>query len=146
MACALTHRSPVRTAADDDFELNGKVYKILTANNRKCYLSYFNKIIEEYNNTYHRFVGEKSIDADYSVLTEEIESGLKAPKLKVDDIIKMTKYKKIFIRSYAKNWSRKTFVIDSALKTNPWTYKTKYLNGETIIGSFYEKELLLSKL
>ena len=26
----------------------------------------------------------------------------------------------------------------------PWNYKIKYLNGEKIIGSFYEKELLLS--
>ena len=32
------------------------------------------------------------------------------------------------------------------LKTNPLIYKIKVLNGEKIIGSFYEKELLLSKL
>ena len=28
------------------------------------------------------------------------------------------------------------------MKANPWTYKIKDLNGEKIIGSFYEKELL----
>ena len=33
-------------------------------------------------------------------------------------------------------------IIDSVLKTNPWTYKIKDLKGEKIIGSFYEKELL----
>ena len=27
-------------------------------------------------------------------------------------------------------------VIDSVLKTNPWIYKLKDLNGEKIIGSF----------
>ena len=32
------------------------------------------------------------------------------------------------------------------LKTNPLTNKIKGLNGEAVIGSFYEKELLLSKL
>ena len=32
------------------------------------------------------------------------------------------------------------------METNPWTYKTKDLDGEKIIGSFYEKELLLNKL
>ena len=37
-------------------------------------------------------------------------------------------------------------MIDSVLKTNPWTYTMKDVNRETIIGSFYEKELLLSKL
>ena len=37
-------------------------------------------------------------------------------------------------------------VSDSVLETNPWTYKIKDLNGEKVIGSFYEKELLLSIL
>ena len=32
------------------------------------------------------------------------------------------------------------------LKTNPWVHKIKYLKGEKIIGSLYEKELLLSNL
>ena len=32
------------------------------------------------------------------------------------------------------------------LITDLWTHKIKDLNGEKIIGSFYEKELLLSKL
>ena len=37
------------------------------------------------------------------------------------------------------------FIIDSVLKTNPWTYEIKNLNREEI-GSFYKQELLLSKL
>ena len=32
------------------------------------------------------------------------------------------------------------------MKTNPWTYKIKDSNGEKIIGRFYKKELLLSKV
>ena len=32
------------------------------------------------------------------------------------------------------------------MKINPWAYKIKDLHGEKIIGSFYEKELLLSIL
>ena len=40
--------------------------------------------------------------------------------------------------------SRKTFIIDSVLKTNTWTRKFKYLREEKIIESFYEKELLLT--
>ena len=34
------------------------------------------------------------------------------------------------------------FIIDSVLKANHRTYKIKDLNRETIIGSFYEKQLL----
>ena len=38
------------------------------------------------------------------------------------------------------------FIIDSLLNTNPWTNKIKDLNERKLIISFYEKELLLSKL
>ena len=78
-------------------------------------------------------------------MTEKIETNLKAPKFKVNERIIMTKYKNIFSKGYTESWSREICIIDSALKTNPWTYKIKDLNGEKIIGVFYEKEVLLSK-
>ena len=49
----------------------------------------------------------------------------------------------IFSVKVTYNWSREILIIDSVLKTNPWTYEIKNLNREKIIGSFYEKELLL---
>ena len=54
-------------------------------------------------------------------MTEKYETNLKAPKLKVNDRVRITKYKKIFNEDYTKNWSREIFIIDSVLKTNPWT-------------------------
>ena len=57
--------------------------------------------------------------------------------------MRITKYKNIISEVYTENWSREIFIIDSVLKTNPWTYKIKDLNRGKIIGSFYEKELLL---
>ena len=59
----------------------------------------------------------------------------KVPKLKVNDRVRITKYKNILKKGYTENWSRKIFIIDSVLKTNPWTYKIKDLNGEKIIGN-----------
>ena len=53
----------------------------------KSYLRYLNKLVDKYNNTYHHYIVKKSIDADYSVLTEETESVHGAPKIKVGDII-----------------------------------------------------------
>ena len=41
---------------------------------------------------------------------------------------------------------KKIFLFDSVLKTNPWTNKIKDLNEYKIIGCFYKRELLLSKL
>ena len=39
----------------------------MTANDRKSYLSYLNKLVPQYNNTYHHSIGKKLINADYSV-------------------------------------------------------------------------------
>ena len=36
----------------------------MAANDRKSYLGYLNKLVDEYNNTYHRSIGKKKpIDA-----------------------------------------------------------------------------------
>ena len=62
---------------------------------------------------------KKLINADYSVLTEKIETNQKAPKFKVNDRARIKKYNNIFSKGYTKNWSRGIFIIDSMLKTNP---------------------------
>ena len=118
----------------------------MTPNDNESYLPYLNKLANQYNNTYHCSLDKKPINADYFAFTEKIETNPKAPKFKVNDRVRITKYKNIFSRFYTENWSREIFIIDSVLKTNPWTYKLKDSNGERIIGRFYEKELLLSIL
>ena len=40
------------------------------------------------------------------------------------------------------NWSEEIFVVSKLKNTVPWTYVIDDLNGEEIIGTFYEKELL----
>ena len=37
------------------------------------------------------FIGKKPFDADYSTLTDEIETNPKLPKFKVDDTVRITK-------------------------------------------------------
>ena len=60
-------------------------------------------------------------------MTEKIETNHKGPKFKVNDRVRITKYKNSFSKGYTENWSREIFIIDSVLKTNPWTYKSKDL-------------------
>ena len=100
--------------------LKAKIYKKTTANDSKTYLSYLNKMIDQYNNTYHHSTNKKPINADYSALTEPNETNSKVPKFKVNDEVRIAKYKNIFIKGYTENWSREIFIIDSVLKTNPW--------------------------
>ena len=66
--------------------LKGKIYQKMACNDNKSYLGYLNKLVDEYNNTYHHSVCKKSIDADYSALTKEIKINLKAPKFKIGKV------------------------------------------------------------
>ena len=105
----------------------------------KSYLSYLNKLVDGHNNFYHRCSGKKPVDADYSALNEGTNTNPKAPKFKVGDRVRITKYKNIFRKGLHQNWSRDMFVIDSVLKANLWTYKINELNGEKITKTFHEK-------
>ena len=118
----------------------------MTVDDSKSYLSYLNKIVHHNTNSYYHSIKKTPINADYSALTEKIERNLQAPKFKVNDRVRITKYKNIFGKYYTKKCSWEIFIIDSVLKINPWTYKIKDANRQKIIGSFYEKELLLSIL
>ena len=42
----------------------------MKANDSKSDLAYLNKLVDQYNNTYHHSIGKKAINADYSALTE----------------------------------------------------------------------------
>ena len=66
----------------------------MTANNSKSYLDYLNKLLDEYNNSYHHSNGKKPIDADYSSLIEEIEANPKAPKFIVGSRVRIPTFSK----------------------------------------------------
>ena len=65
----------------------------------------------------------------------------KDSKFKVGEHVRISKYKNIFAKGYIPNWSEEMFVIKEVKNTLPWTYVINDLNGEEIIGTFYEKEL-----
>ena len=62
-------------------------------------------------------------------------------KFKVGDHVKISKYKNIFAKGYAPNWSEELFVVSKIKNSVLWTYVVSELNGEEITESFYEKEL-----
>ena len=54
--------------------------------------------------------------------------------------MRISKYKNIFAKGLS-NWSEEILVIKKIKNTVPWTYVINDLNGEEILGTFYEKEL-----
>ena len=76
-----------------------------------------------------------------SFLEYNEESNKKDPKFTVGDHVRISKYKNIFAKLYSPNWPKEVFVINKIKNTVPWTYVINDLNGEKIIGRFYEKKL-----
>ena len=71
--------------------LKAKIYKEKTVNDSKSYLRYLNKLVDQYDNAYHDSINKKPINANYSVLTEKIETNSKTTKFKVNGRVRVTK-------------------------------------------------------
>ena len=122
--------------------LKNKIYKYMTSLSKNVYIDKLDGIVNEYNNAYHRAIKMKPInvkDNTYTNIGKDVND--KDPKFKVGDHVRISKYKKTFAKGYIPNWSEEIFVIKGIKNTVPWTYVINDLNGEEIIGTFYEKEL-----
>ena len=114
----------------------------MAAISKNVYIDKLDDIVNEYNNTYHRTIKMKAVDVkDNTYIDFEKEVHNKDPKFKVGDHVRISKYKNIFAKGYIPNWSEEVFVIEKVKNKVPWTYVINYLNGEEIIGTFFEKEL-----
>ena len=78
-------------------------------------------------------------DNAYTDSSKEVSN--KDPEFKVGNHVRISKCKTIFAKGYSPNWSEKFFVIKKYKNTVPCTYFINYLDGEEIIGTFYEKKL-----
>ena len=121
--------------------LKTKIYKYMTSISKNVYIDKLDDIVNEYNNTYHRTVKMKPVDVKYNTyINFRKEVNDKDPKFKVADHVRISKYKNIFANGCTQNRSEEAFVIKKVKNTVTWTYIINDLNGEEIIGIFYEKE------
>ena len=111
-------------------------------NIKYVYIDKLDDKVNEYNNVYHRIIKMKPIEVKDNTYIDSIkEVNDKDSKFKVGDHVRISKYKNIFAKGYTPNWSEEVFVIKEVKNTVPWTYVISDLNGEEIIGTFYEKKL-----
>ena len=122
--------------------LKTKIYKYMASISRNFCINKLDDIVNEYNNTYHRTIKMKPVDVknntyfDYKKKVND-----KDPKFKIGDHVKISKYKNNFAKGCTPNWSEEVFVIKKVKNIVPWTYVINDINGDEIIGTFYEKEL-----
>ena len=122
--------------------LNKNFFKHMTAISKNVYFDVLDDIVSKYNNTIHRTLKMKPIDViDDSYAEYNKEFNKKVPKFKVGVHVRIFKYKNIFAKGFVPNWSEEVFIVNKIKNSVPWNYTISDLNGDQIIGSFYEKEL-----
>ena len=110
----------------------------MTTISKNVYIDVLNDIVNKYNNTIHRTIKIKPIDVTNDCYAEYNEDfNKKGPKYKVNDHVRISKYKNIFAKGYVPNWSEEFFIVNEIKNKIPWTYTINDLNGEKGIGTFY---------
>ena len=125
--------------------LKNKLYKHMTSTGKNVYYDVLDDVVNKYNNTKHSTVKMKPIDVKNNKRVYFDEHNEKDSKFKVGDRVKISRYKNIFAKGYAPNWSSEIIIVDKINDSVPYTYNPKDLNYEKIIGSFYDKELQKTK-
>ena len=114
----------------------------MTAISKNVYFDILNDNVDEYNNIYHKTIKMKPADVKSDSFAEyKEESNEKDPKFKVNDHVRISKYKKIFAKGYAPNCLKKFLSLKKQYCTLDICNVISDLNGEEIVGSFYQKEL-----
>ena len=127
--------------------LKNKIYKCMNSVSKNVYIDKLDDIVKKYNNTYHNTIKIKPVDVKSNTsINSSKENNNKDPKFKIGDIARISKYKNIFANGYIPYWSGEVFVIKKVKNTVPWIYVISDLNGEEIVGTFYEKELQKKKI
>ena len=82
-----------------------KIYKYMTTMSKNVYIDKLDDIVKEHNNTYHRTIKMKPVNAKDDVHIDS-KKGVnnKDPKFKVGNYIRISKYKNIFVKGYMPNW------------------------------------------
>ena len=121
--------------------LKNKIYKYMTSVLEDVYIDKLDDIVNKYSNTYNSTIKIKPVDGKWNAYIDSSKGIInKDPKFKIGDIVRISKYKNIFAKDYVQNWSKQVFVIRKVKNTVPWTYIINDLNGEEIVGMFYEKK------
>ena len=131
--------------------MKSKIFKLFSVSNLIVYIHKLSALLDKYNKTKHRSIKmtpeqasrKENEDRVYLNLYGQEMLQTAKPKFKVGDKVRISKYKrKVCDKGYMPNWTEEIFVVNKIQFTNPITYKIKDLNGEEILGTFYDQELL----
>src|SRR5271156_6041382 len=136
--------------------LKEKMWLQFTINGTKAHwVQLLPKLLNDYNNSYHRtikatptFASRKENEQDIrtninkTIQDKQDRTYYAPPKFHVGDLVRIYKYKIHFEKGYETNFTKEVFRITEVLHTIPITYKIEALDGEQILGTMYEPEMV----
>lgn len=135
--------------------LKTNLQKYFTETNSRNWIDVLPKIVKEYNNHKHSSIKmtpnearkeENEVQAYKNLRNSHKDLPTKQPKFKVGDEVRISRLKDTFTKGYEHNFSYEVFKISQVLDTLPITYKIVDYHDEPIEGSFYEQELVKTKV
>lgn len=127
--------------------LKQRMYRYFTWKGTLKYLDVLPKLMESYNNSYHRSIRRTPAsvntnnEKDVWMTLYGNQPTKKGYTFNVGDEVRISKLKKIFDKGYLPNWSEEIFTISKRIPRNPPVYRLKEFDGDELEGSFYEQEL-----
>ena len=128
------------------------MFKQFTIQGTQKWFTLLPDIINKYNNKIHSAINETPENA--SKHPEKVEDinrcnnhanehdiVKKKPKFKLNQRVRIFKWKNKFSKGFTGYWTEEVFRISEILYTTPITYKIKALDNEEILGTWYENEL-----
>ena len=92
--------------------LKNKIYKYMIPISKNVDIDKLDDIVNKYNNTCHSTIKMKPVDVKLSTfINSSKEINGEDLKFKIGDIVRISKYKNIFVKDYVPNWSEEVFVI-----------------------------------
>ena len=133
--------------------LKSLLWRYLDYNRTYKYFDILQKLIDEYNNRFHRSikmspneVNSKTEKYVFNTLYGDLEKGpyiKPIAKFGVGDMVRISKWKHAFHKSYHENFTKEIFKIKEVMNTYVAQYQLTDLHGEDVLGKFYQNELTL---
>ena len=119
--------------------------KQFTIQGNQKWVAILPELVNRYNNKRHSALGvsptQASNDPSSIKLMTLTHTRNKPPKFNVGDRVRIFRYKYKFDKGYKAYWTDEIFKVSEVRHTTPSTYTIKDLQGEPILGSFYENQL-----
>ncbi len=128
--------------------LKTRLWKHFTKTGSYRFVEILPQLVKAINNSYHRSIKRRPVDVT-SKNEKEVWNILYGKnlgpanfKFDVGDNVRIAQQKHVFKKGYMPNFTEEIFTIAERVARHPPVYKVNDWNGETIVGIFYDWELV----